>query len=140
MYCILILFQSQQYSENNRIGRYPHVEITYFRVMELINRNNLTKAELEEKIGLSNSVIDGWETNNPMSSSLSAVADYFNVTVDYLLGRTDDPSPYSDSRHLPESTLELVQYIIELNPSAEQIPIMKNRILNLYIFNKLEVK
>ncbi len=43
-------------------------------------------------------VISRWESGirTPSKRVLSAVADYFGVSTDYLLGITDDPS-----RHLP---------------------------------------
>ena len=31
-------------------------------------------------------------------AALDALADYFGVSVDYLLGRTDEPRPYPKSR------------------------------------------
>ncbi|GAK30697.1 predicted transcriptional regulator [Weissella oryzae SG25] len=50
---------------------------------------------LAEAAGLSQNVIYGWKTNKPSATALSAVADKLNVSVDYLLGNTDEKKPHS---------------------------------------------
>lgn len=41
------------------------------------------------------STVGGWEAGarKPNQAMTSRLADFFGVSVDYLLGRTDDPSP-----------------------------------------------
>ena len=56
-------------------------------IKQLANRKNMSFAELEREIGLSNGTIARWGKASPNSKGLEAVADYFNVSVDYLLGR-----------------------------------------------------
>lgn len=46
--------------------------------------------KLEEKIGLSNGTIASWKKSSPSKSKMEQVADFFGVSVDYLLGNTDD--------------------------------------------------
>ena len=50
----------------------------------------VTVAEVERKTGISNGQIRRWDTSSPKTENVQKVADYFNVSVDYLLGRTDD--------------------------------------------------
>ena len=45
---------------------------------------------LSEQAGLSPNVVYGWKTKEPSAKSLQAVADVLGVSVDYLLGNTDD--------------------------------------------------
>jgi len=54
-----------------------------------------TIAELERDCGISNGTIGKWGVNtySPTTNNLEKLADYFNVTTDYLLGRTDNPFP-----------------------------------------------
>ena len=56
-------------------------------IKELANRKNMSFAELERETGLSNGTIARWGKASPNSKGLEAVADYFNVSIDYLLGR-----------------------------------------------------
>lgn len=49
------------------------------------NKMNLTK--LERDCGLANATIRRWKNSSPSAENLKKVADYFGVSVDYLLGR-----------------------------------------------------
>lgn len=46
-------------------------------------------AEIERKVGLSNGQIRRWDKVSPKVENLKKVADYLDVSTDYLLGRTD---------------------------------------------------
>ena len=55
----------------------------------------LTQAELAKKLQISSSTIAMYErgARNPDPDMLVRIADFFDVTTDYLLGRTDTPNP-----------------------------------------------
>ncbi|MBP1041262.1 helix-turn-helix transcriptional regulator [Vagococcus sp. BWB3-3] len=59
-------------------------------IKRLANEKNVSLAEVERAVGLSNGAITKWAKSSPSSDKLVRIADYFNVSVDYLLGRTDD--------------------------------------------------
>lgn len=61
----------------------------YERIKQLAQEEKLTIAELERKIGISNGQIRKWQNQTPGVDKLKLVADYFDVSTDYLLGRTD---------------------------------------------------
>ncbi|WP_419791625.1 helix-turn-helix domain-containing protein [Staphylococcus chromogenes] len=63
---------------------------TYEIIKKLATKKHMTIAELERKLNLSNGQIARWKKANPNSSHLKAIADYFDVSVDYLLGREKD--------------------------------------------------
>lgn len=65
------------------------------RIKELSAAKNITIAELERKLDFANSSIRKWDNQSPSSIRLQKVAEYFNVSVDYLLGLTDNPSRIS---------------------------------------------
>lgn len=65
--------------------------ITFERVKKLCKDRGISLSRLEENVGFGKNSIYSWKQNNPSSDKLKKVADYFNVSVDYLLGRTDDP-------------------------------------------------
>lgn len=47
------------------------------------------------------------EKSSPKAETLQKVADYFDVSVDYLLGRTDTPSPVGNDHKLNRDDLTL---------------------------------
>ncbi|WP_102706981.1 helix-turn-helix domain-containing protein [Terribacillus saccharophilus] len=59
------------------------------RVKELCNQHGINIVQLEEKVGFGRNSIYSWKKNKPSSDKLEKVADYFNVSTDYLLGRTN---------------------------------------------------
>lgn len=60
----------------------------------LCDEKKVTFAEVERKIGISNGQIRRWDNVSPKSETLKKAADYFDVSVDYLLGRTDKKRYY----------------------------------------------
>lgn len=65
------------------------------RLKLLRDKHNLSQQELGKSLSLAKQTISGYEngTRKPDQDILMRFADYFGVSVDYLLGRTDDPSP-----------------------------------------------
>lgn len=66
---------------------FPH------RLRELRKEKKLTQEELGSKINVTKVSVSGYENGNrnPDTETLQKLADYFNVSTDYLLGRTDNP-------------------------------------------------
>jgi len=56
-----------------------------YRIKELCLRNDLTIAALEKQTGLSNGTISKWKECSPRADNLKCIADYFGVTMDYLM-------------------------------------------------------
>ncbi|MDA5111090.1 helix-turn-helix domain-containing protein [Brevibacillus thermoruber] len=66
------------------------------RLKELRTRKGITQEVLALDLGIPESTVRRYESsdeNTPRRERLEKIADYFGVSVDYLLGRTDDPSP-----------------------------------------------
>ena len=63
----------------------------YLRLRELRAEKNITRAELAEKLHVSVRLISYWETGKRECTfdMLIAIADTFDTTVDYLLGRCE---------------------------------------------------
>ncbi|HAM79625.1 helix-turn-helix domain-containing protein [Ornithinibacillus bavariensis] len=59
------------------------------RIKTLCDEKKVTFAEVERKVGISNGQIRRWDNSSPKIENVKKVADFFNVSVDYLLGRTD---------------------------------------------------
>lgn len=65
---------------------------TFERVKMLADKRKISIVELEEKLNFSKNSLYAWKKSKPSIDKLNAVADYFHVSTDYLLGRTDDPN------------------------------------------------
>ena len=60
------------------------------RLKELRKEYGLLQKELAHKIGSKRGTVAAWETGRmPERMALTRLADLFNVSTDYLLGRTD---------------------------------------------------
>ena len=63
------------------------------RLNHLRKDKNLKAEDLGEILGLKRRIIFLYEKNEtrPTFDTLLALADYFDVSLDYLVGRSDDP-------------------------------------------------
>ena len=72
---------------------FEHMKKVQFgkKLKELRAYKKITQAELAKKLGVGESTIRGWENKNIQTSFevLVKLADLFEVTTDYLLGRTE---------------------------------------------------
>ena len=62
-------------------------------IKSLCNKKGITVSALGVELGLGKNSITRWDENKPSVDRVQKVADYFGVSVDYLLSRTDDPHP-----------------------------------------------
>lgn len=68
------------------------------RIKDLADKHRISLNDLEDKLGISRNSLYGIKKANPKSDRLQQIADYFNVSTDYLLGRTDNPNIAGDSK------------------------------------------
>ena len=61
------------------------------RIRELRTAGNFTQKDLDELLGVKNFSIYTYEKgrSEPTIDGLIALADFFDVSIDYLVGRTD---------------------------------------------------
>lgn len=70
------------------------------RIKELAKMKGLSLPKLEVELGFGSGTIVKWEKASPSADKLQKVADYFDVSVDYLMGR--EPS---------DETQEMLEYL-----------------------------
>lgn len=65
------------------------------RIKELRKRHNMLQKDLASLLKVSQQTCSNYEAgrHEPDHNSLVIMADYFNVSVDYILGRSDNPQP-----------------------------------------------
>lgn len=64
------------------------------KIRMLCDEKGETLASLERKMDFGNGTIRRWDTTVPSGDKLSKIADYFHVSVDYLLGKTSFRNVY----------------------------------------------
>lgn len=64
------------------------------KLSELRKKRGLSQTEVAKKIGIPRTTFSGYENGNrePDYDTLKLLADFFEVSTDYLLGRTDNPN------------------------------------------------
>lgn len=67
------------------------------RLKSLVEDEDIPKYELVKKIGISQTTLSKALTYGiiPKTKTLILIADYFNISLDFLLCKTDDPTFYS---------------------------------------------
>ena len=62
------------------------------RIKYLRTEKGLSQEDLAKELGVSNAIISRWENGlrEPSMSSLIALAKFFHVSIDYIVGLTDD--------------------------------------------------
>lgn len=70
------------------------MEILAVRLLELRKERKLSRKDVAQATGMAERTYQRYENaeREPDASSLLALADYFGVSADYLLGRTDTPN------------------------------------------------
>ena len=72
-----------------------HTTLKYQRIRDLREDRDLSQKDLANYLNISQNTYSQYETNtlNISIDTMMRLADYYNTSVDYLIGRTDDPSP-----------------------------------------------
>lgn len=78
---------------------------TFEKIKELSKKRGITLVQLEEKLGYSRNTLYKLKSQKPNAERISEIADYFGVSTDYLLGRTDNPAIAGEKA--PEQEIEL---------------------------------
>ena len=85
------------------------------RFYSLCIQKGIKPNPLGSKIGISSGVITKWKNGTiPNGDTLIKIADYLGCSVDYLLGRTDDPGQFSDDKKKP------IPFMGSANPGSAQ--------------------
>lgn len=99
------------------------------RIRQLRDNKDLTQEELARVLGISRATLASWEVGRrePDFETASKIADFFGVSVDYLLGRTDDPRPVEEiveeAKHSPETQAahHRIEEALAGDPNAEEL-------------------
>jgi len=92
------------------------------RIKYLREKHNISQIEFSKKIGVSNAVLSRYESGDrkPDYDILQIIADYFEVSTDYLLGRTDIPTLTPQEKE--EAEFQAFANDPELNVFYKELP------------------
>ena len=84
------------------------------RLKELRLANGLTQKELAKSIEVGITTISEYESGKivPKHEGLLKLANYFNVSVDYLTGVSDEPATRQSNEHELDKLLNTLDYIL----------------------------
>ena len=92
------------------------VFVFYDNFLSLCKSQNIFPIEVRRALGISQSTMASWKSRGltPKYETLSKIADYFGVSVDYLLGNTEQKE-----KPLVNEDEELTEYLDELKNRPE---------------------
>ena len=94
------------------------------RLKEVRMKAGVTQHEIAEALNINRTTYNKYENgaSKPSPETLSRIADYFRVSVDYLLGRSDDPEPEQMQKGplLPTLAMNLRYYRLASHLSTSQ--------------------
>ena len=84
------------------------------RIRDLRCAMKLNQTELAEKLNVSKQTVSNWENNNilPSIDTLIKVADFFGVSIDYLLGMENKRNDILDTSALTDEEIQDLQKVI----------------------------
>lgn len=92
------------------------------RLTALRKEKKLLQADVANKIGIARATYGAYEQGNrqPDFDTLERIADYFEVSIDYLLGRTDTPALSPQEKD--EAAFQAFANDPELNVFYKELP------------------
>ncbi|RPJ97253.1 XRE family transcriptional regulator [Rummeliibacillus sp. TYF005] len=94
---------------------------TLERIKNLCKQFNISVTILEEKLDFPKNTLYQWNKRTPSVDKLEKVADYFNVSIDYLLGRTDKRNYFDltakDERDIQKELNKIIEGLSDTNGS-----------------------
>lgn len=91
------------------------------RLIQLREKRNLSQRNVAIRANISNSSLSRIEfaTSLPDATSLFALANFFNVSCDYLLGRTDNPKMNNEEYEPLSSIQESIIHKVTVLPTED---------------------
>lgn len=71
---------------------------TFEKIKELAKKRGKSLGQVEEDLGYGRNTLYKIKNSTPNAERIAEIANYFNVSTDYLLGRTDNPAIAGDSK------------------------------------------
>ena len=105
------------------------------RLKEIRVRSGKTQNEIAKALNIDRTTYNKYENgaSNPTPDTLARIADFFHVSVDYFLGRTDDPAPAAAFSDIPNVRQVTKRKIPVLGEIACGKPIFADEQRDVYV-------
>ena len=102
--------------------------MTQLRLTQLRKKKHMNQAELAAELHVNQNTISRWERGDrePSIDQLKMIANYFNVSVSFLLGETNVPGVSPEHSN---TGLKAMDLFTQLSPASQSI--VENYILHL---------
>ena len=98
---------------------------TFEKIKSLAKKQGISLNTLEYRVGLGKNYIYSLKNKKtPSAEHISKIADYFNVSTDYLLGRTDNPTIAKDTVTTPDGR------VVDLSNLRERVVLFDGKPLS----------
>lgn len=99
------------------------------RLTNLRKQKKLTQQELSKRLKIARTTYSGYENGSrePDYATLKKIADFFEVSTDYLLGRTDDPYPHTYDEVEAEKAFQKAIAAMKKEPHDKEYAMKKIR-------------
>ena len=97
---------------------------TLEKIKELAQKRGISLQKVAEDLGYSINYLYTLKEKTPKSDRLQEIADYFNVSTDYLLGRTDNPTIAKDTVTTPDGR------VVDLSNLRERVVLFDGKPLS----------
>lgn len=97
---------------------------TLEKIKELAQKQGISLQKVAEDLGYSINYLYTLKEKTPKSDRLQEIADYFNVSTDYLLGRTDNPVIAGDTVTTPDGR------VVDLSNLRERVVLFDGKPLS----------
>lgn len=93
------------------------------RIKEIAQLRHIKTTDMFENIGLGKNTLSNFRISMPKADNLAKIADYLNCSVDYLLGRTDNPNVFFlDGNSIKNNpTLMKMYKLLPVYPSTDHV-------------------
>lgn len=94
------------------------------RLRKARDRMNLTQVQVMHRTGVNNKTLSGYEKGvaQPDLETLNILANLYEVSVDWLTGNTDDPSPHRNNKNKAYESNTNRQYVTFIREISEKYP------------------
>ena len=98
------------------------------RLRELRTNKKISQQTMSRKLGLAEATYGTYETSRylPPVDTLSALADYYNVSTDYLLGKTDDRYSENEGTDKLDFSDECMDRLVDISKNETQKKILED--------------
>lgn len=103
------------------------------RIKWLRRSANDSQQDLADYLGTSQRSVSHWEVNRttPDAITISRIADKYETTTDYIIGRTDDPSPILKHTPISEAITDIAAHSNEPMTREDVEALVKNELINI---------